>query len=561
MAMKPLASTLRTLDWDELPASVREIPDNFDPFGDGVLMKHQQECLAFDVDILAVPKGRRTGITFAWGLNSVLIAAASKSAGGDNVYYIGDTKEKGLEFIGYAAKLSRVIAERQSQEVSSIEEFLFEDQDENGNTRQINAYRIRYSSGFQIAALSSRPAAIRGLQGVVVIDEAAFHQDVQAVIEAVAALIIWGGRVVVISSHNGKNNPFNQFCKDVEAGVYGPDAAVFTVTFDDAVTNGLYERRCVMKGETPTAEGKKAWYTKIRNAYGPRKSAMREELDAIPRDGNGICIPGVWVERAMPDVRPVVRLTLGDDFISLSESERLSWGEAWIEQNLAPVMCEVLDPQLRHVFGMDFARHRHFSAIWPMAITQTLRREVPFAIELNNVPSAQQEQIVFYLIKHLPRFCGGAIDATGPGMVFAEYVADKFGRPRIAEVMLNQKWYGLWMPKFTGAFEDGTINIPRDDNIAQDLRMIENVNGIPMVAPLERKDLKDPELVRHGDSAIAGCLAWYATLNLSAEIEFQSTGERDIFQALSGYGGDSAGEFTQTGFGTVRGRNDFGGFI
>ncbi|EDQ2494077.1 hypothetical protein PK12_004759, partial [Salmonella enterica subsp. enterica] len=83
----------------------------------------------------------------------------------------------------------------------------------------------------------------------------------------------------------------------------------------------------------------------------------------------------------------------------------------------------------------------------------------------------------------------------------------------------------------------------------------------PMVAPLERKDLKDPELVRHGDSAIAGCLAWYATLNLSAEIEFQSTGERDIFRALSGYGGDSAGEFTQTGFGTVRGRNDFGGFL
>ncbi|EAP1704771.1 hypothetical protein D6O16_07165 [Salmonella enterica] len=561
MAMKPLASTLRTLDWDDLPASVREIPDNFDPFGDGVLMKHQQECLAFDVDILAVPKGRRTGITFAWGLNSVLIAAASKSAGGDNVYYIGDTKEKGLEFIGYAAKFSRVIAERQSQEVSSIEEFLFEDQDENGNTRQINAYRIRYSSGFQVAALSSRPAAIRGLQGVVIIDEAAFHQDVQAVIEAVAALIIWGGRVVVISSHNGKNNPFNQFCKDVEAGVYGPDAAVFTVTFDDAVTNGLYERRCAMKGETPTAEGKKAWYNKIRNAYGPRKSAMREELDAIPRDGNGICIPGVWVERAMPDERPVLRLTLGDDFISLGERERLSWGEAWIEQHLAPVMCEVLDPQLRHVFGMDFARHRHFSAIWPMAITPSLKRTVPFAIELNNVPSAQQEQIIVFLIRHLPRFCGGAIDATGPGMVFAEYVADKFGRPRIAEVTLNQKWYGLWMPKFTGAFEDGTIDIPRDDNIAQDLRMIENVNGVPMVAPLERKDLKDPELVRHGDSAIAGCLAWYATLNLSAEIEFQSTGERDIFRALSGYGGDSAGEFTQTGFGTVRGRNDFGGFL
>ncbi|EEA7822515.1 hypothetical protein TP51_002485 [Salmonella enterica subsp. enterica] len=559
--MKPLASTIRTVEWDELPARARDIPLNFNPLAEGVLMAHQVECLKYDVSILAIPKGRRTGITFAWGLNSTLIAGAQKTAGGDNVYYIGDTREKGLEFIGYVAKFARVIAEQQAQDVSAIEEFLFEDQDEHGNTRMIAAYRVRFASGFQVAALSSRPANIRGLQGVVIIDEAAFHQDVQGVLDAATALLIWGGRIVVISSENGKNNPFHQFCNDIESGRYGDDAIVLRITFDDAVTNGLYERVCAMKGDTPTAEGKKTWYNRIRNAYGPRKAAMREELDAIARDGNGICIPGVWVERAMPDERPVLRLTLDDDFISLGESERLSWGEAWIEQHLAPVMRDVLDPQLRHVFGMDFARHRHFSAAWPMAITPSLKRTVPFAIELNNVPSAQQEQIIFFLIRHLPRFCGGAIDATGPGMVFAEYVADKFGRPRIAEVTLNQKWYGLWMPKFTGAFEDGTIDIPRDDNIAQDLRIIENVNGVPMVAPLERKDLKDPELVRHGDSAIAGCLAWYATLNLSAEIEFQSTGERDIFRALSGYGGDSAGEFTQTGFGTVRGRNDFGGFL
>lgn len=562
MAMKPIASTLRTLDWDDLPASVREIPDNFDPFGDGVLMKHQRECLAFDVDILAIPKGRRTGITFTWGLNSVLIAAASKSAGGDNVYYIGDTKEKGLEFIGYAAKFSRVIAEQQSQDISSIEEFLFEDQDESGNTRFINAYRIRYSSGFQVAALSSRPANIRGLQGVVIIDEAAFHADVQGVLDAATALLIWGGRIVVISSHNGKSNPFYQFCKDIEAGRYGDNAAVFTVTFDDAVANGLYERVSAMKGRTPTPEDKKAWYTKIRNAYGPRKAAMREELDAIPRDGNGICIPGVWIERAMPEERPVIRLALDDDFIHMTEAERAAWGNDWIDRELRPVMAQILNPELRHVFGMDFARHRHFSSIVPMAIMQNLCRDVPFLLELNNVPSALQQQILFWLIEHLPRQSGGAMDATGPGMVLAEYTADRYGRPRIAEITLNRKWYGFWMPKFTGLFEDSMIILPRDENTAQDLRTVENIDGVPMVASLEKKDLKDPELVRHGDTAIAGCLANYAALNLATEIAFESTGERDIFRVLSGFGDSrSAGEFTDTGFGTVRGINDFGGFL
>ena len=118
--MKPLASTIRTVEWDELPARAREIPFGFNPFADGVLMAHQVECLKYDVSILAIPKGRRTGITFAWGLNSTLIAGAQKTAGGDNVYYIGDTKEKGLEFIGYVAKFARVIAAQQAQEGGGV---------------------------------------------------------------------------------------------------------------------------------------------------------------------------------------------------------------------------------------------------------------------------------------------------------------------------------------------------------------------------------------------------------------------------------------------------------
>jgi phage FluMu gp28-like protein len=97
-------------------------------------------------------------------------------------------------------------------------------------------------------------------------------------------------------------------------------------------------------------------------------------------------------------------------------------------------MAETLNPELRHVFGMDFARHRHFSSIVPMAIMQNLCRDVPFLLELNNVPSALQQQILFWLIEHLPRQSGGAMDATGPGMVLAEYTADRYGRPRIAEL-------------------------------------------------------------------------------------------------------------------------------
>lgn len=529
-SVKRLASTIRVVEWEELPARAREIPADFNPVAEGVLMLHQRQAVALTHSIVAIPKGRRTGITFAVMLRKTLVAAASREAGGDNVYYIGDTKEKGLEAIGYCARFARVIAKAQG-EVSDIEEFLFEDQDpETGKTKHITAYRIRFASGFQVCALSSRPANIRGLQGHVVIDEAAFHPDVQGVLDAATALLIWGGQITVISSHNGKNSPFAQFCRDIEAGLYGDDAVVFTVTFDQAVENGLYERVCWMKGDTPTAEGKAKWYTKIRRGYGARKAAMREELDAIPRDGNGVCLPGVWIEQAMvlPPER-VLRLALDDDFVNKPPAERLAWVKDWIDRHVKPLV-KLLDPKVRHVFSQDYARHRDFSVFGVIALMVGMRRRCVFSIEMHKVPYALQKEIVWFVIGCLPNRGGGAMDATGSGETLAEETADKFGRQHVHQVKLSRGWYGTWMPKLVQGFEDGMIEIAADPDMAGDLRAIEEVDGIPMVSKLRRADLKDPELQRHGDSAVMLALGWYATLNLNIAVGYtdvpKSTGSR-----------------------------------
>lgn len=555
--VKPLTSTVRIVEWDELPASVREVPAGFNPLADGILMKHQVQWLSLQASIKICPKGRRTGITFATALDKTIKAAARKSAGGDNVFYIGDTKEKGLEFIGYCAKFARVIAQAQSQGVSSIEEFLFEDQDERGNSRQITSYRIRFSSGFQIVALSSRPANIRGLQGVVVIDEAAFHPDVQGVLDAATALLIWGGSIEIISSHNGKKNPFNQMVLDMESGRYGDDVAVFRVTFDDAVANGLYERAQLMQGLPATPDDKRKWYAKIRNGYGVRKAAMREELDCIPRDGSGVCIPGVWIDEAMTEPRPILRLALGDEFAAKRPAEREAWCEEWIARNLKPLLAK-LDPARQHVFGQDFARHRHFSTIAPMEIGQTLRRTMPFGVEMHRVPTRQQEQILWALIRGLPRFGGGAMDATGPGQTLAEYTGDHFGAS-IHQVTLSRGWYGLWMPKLIQGFEDRMIDLPAEATLADDIRSIVEIDGIAMVVKAEAKDAKDPDLFRHGDFAIALAMGWFASLNLSALIDFQSSGRHSSSTITDNFTGTRAG-ITDDGFGTVGGRNDFQGF-
>lgn len=331
--------------------------------------------------------------------------------------------------------------------------------------------------------------------------------------------MIWGGRISVISSHNGKNNPFNQLVKDIENGVFGEDAKVHLVTFDNAVENGLYERVCFMQGKEFTLEGKQKWYTKIRKAYGSRKAAMREELDAIPRDGSSVCLPTLWVERAMTEVRTILRLTLGDDFNALTPDERDAYIDDWIQRYLEPEL-QKLDKRKQHCAGQDYARHRDFSFILPFYIEQDLRRVAPFVIEMHRVPSRLQQKILWYMLERLPRFGGIAMDATGNGETIAGNTAEKFGEHMVHQIKLSRNWYGLWTPKLVTAFEEDMIDLPRDDNLKNDCSAIEEVDGIHMVSKARAKDLKDPELYRHGDGAVAMILAWFASLHLSSPIEF-----------------------------------------
>jgi phage FluMu gp28-like protein len=497
----------RILSWEELPASVRELSEE-GSLSDGILMKHQRDWIKFihENDLAIGEKGRRTGLTYATAKDDTITAASRREAGGDNVYYIPDTKEKGLEYIGYCAHMARVMALAMADGWQGVEVFLFEDQQSDGTSKNITAYRIRFASGFQIVALSSSPANIRGLQGIVNIDEAAFHRNVQAVIDAATALIIWGGKIRIISTHNGAKNAFNQLIHDSRAGLFA--FKVYRVTFDDAVANGLYERVCMIKGWEPTKEGKKEWYQRIRGAYGANRAAMLEELDAVPREGSGVAIPGILIEECMKEARPVLRLSLDSIFVLKGEGYRKSWCDEWMRINLKPLV-EKLDPAREHVFGSDYARTCDFAIFAPLSIEQDLRRKCPFVIEMHNVPTRQQEQIIWYIIDHLPKFKGGAMDATGNGQTIAEYTADRYGRPLIEEISLNDSWYRENMGSFQDAFVDQMMDLPRDADIKNDIRMLELINGVIKLPKVKEQDSKDSDLKRHGDAAIALALAWY----------------------------------------------------
>lgn len=180
---------------------------------DAVLLPYQRDWIADRSDLKVAEKSRRIGLTWAEASDDALIASSARQAGGMNVYYIGYNMDMAIEYIEACAMWARVF----NQAAEAIEEGqeVFKDGDDE---KAIKTYTIRFASGFRIVALSSRPANLRGKQGVVVIDEAAFHGALDELLKAALALLIWGGKVRVISTHDGDQNTFNELVNEIRSG-------------------------------------------------------------------------------------------------------------------------------------------------------------------------------------------------------------------------------------------------------------------------------------------------------------------------------------------------------
>lgn len=507
-------------DAEELPRELlrgAEIPDDLDPLAEGILMAHQRAWLEDDSDLKIAEKGRRTGITFAEALDDTLIAAASRSAGGDNVFYIGDTKDKGREFIGYVAHFAKVVA----HELGDVEEFVFKDQREDGSSRDITAFRVTFASGYRVEALSSRPENIRGLQGIVVIDEAAFHQDVRAVIDAVNALLIWGGKIRVISTHNGTLNPFNELIREARAGK--SPWKIHFIPFEKAVENGLFRRVCLMRDKIYSKKAEEEWEAKIRGAYGARTAQMRQELDAIPADAEGAALARVVIEQATDPTVRVVRLHLPDSFKTAEKGSRKRQIADWCRDALGPIL-ETLNPKLRHDLGWDFARSGDASDMVIQELGQDLLRRWKLVVELRNVPFEAQRDISFFAIDRLPRFGHGSFDATGNGAYLAEVNAQKYGE-RVSEVKLSVEWYRENGTPYIEAFGDGSVLIAADEDVVRDHQALQYVGGVVKV-PDDMRYKGADGLDRHGDTGIAGMLAWHASRQGAVSYGYEPVSQR-----------------------------------
>ena len=459
------------------------------------LLPYQQRWCADKSQVKVIEKSRRIGLSWGEAADTALLAA---SASGMNAFYIGYMKDMAKEFIQDCAEFAKAYS-LAAGEISETDEVWLEGSEQ----KSITIYTLKFASGHRIEALSSAPRNLRGKQGRVILDEAAFHTDLAELIKAAMALLIWGGEVHIISTHNGAENPFNDVVQEVRAKKV--PYSLHRVTFDDAVGEGLYERVCLRTGKPATEEGKAAWIKGIRDRYG---SNAEEELDVVPKNS-----AGSWLSRALIEARmfdaPVLRWKPpAPDFVLWPEAMRTAEMRDWLEENLQPLLKK-LDPALASGFGEDFGRSGDLTVIAPFQIDPNLVRRFPFLVELANCPFDQQREALFYIGDRLPRFFSGKLDSRGNGQYLAEKAMQHFGSQRIECVMLSQGWYRENTAPLKSAFEDGTILLPRSADVVDDLRAFQVVKGIPMIP--DKRTTGDDGQQRHGDSGVAILLAHAAS--------------------------------------------------
>src|SRR3990172_425167 len=477
-----------------------------------VLLSYQKKWLNDKSPVKVIRKSRQIGITWTSALKAVLTASRTH---GKNVWYMGYNFEMTTQFISDC---------RFWIDVLNSSEYL-KDKIINNFKTDVLKTSIKFASGFLITALSSSAVGIRSKSGdYVIVDEADYNPDLQAVLVSAFALLIWGGEIEIISTHNwtidGEHSKFNQLIKSIEAGEN--DYSLHRVDIEDALRDGLYQRICLKQQNELKRNYKDNWTQEKQDAFdnlawtqekeiawlaaqvARYKEHASQELYCTPaKEGEGYFTRQL-IEGCMVKNIPVVNFTCDKQFALKHENERTRITTAWCVDNLAFITRL---PQSQYFFGVDFGRSGDLSVFVFLELTKDLKRKSVCVVELRNVTFEQQKQILFYCCDKLNMLCGGAFDATGNGQWLAEVTQQKYGKNSIEAVHINNNWYLEAMPKYKASFENKMIILPFDRNIIDDHLLIKVLKGIPKIPDVRTKDEQGQ---RHGDSAVAGAMAVYA---------------------------------------------------
>ncbi len=213
-----------------------------------VFLPYQSGWIEDPAQVKLWEKSRRIGASFCEAADNVLHAASGKG----NVGYISYAKDMTENYIADCASW----AKKFDKAAGEIGESIFTRDDD----RDIHVFDIRFASGNFIKAFSNNPRNLRsfGRPGdIVVIDEAAFVDDLSELLKAAMAVTMWGGKVRIMSTHNGAANPFNNLIEDIRKGRY--QFNLHRTDLDEALADGLHKKICEVTKQKWTPQLQQQW--------------------------------------------------------------------------------------------------------------------------------------------------------------------------------------------------------------------------------------------------------------------------------------------------------------
>lgn len=473
-----------------------------------ILLPYQARWHADMAVVRLAEKSRRIG--WSWGAlaaEGALEAALPKgNPRGMDQFYMGYNMAMAAENIGdvqffaeaYGFAVSEISVRRHREEIARKAD----DGAIIRSHRDITTYKIKFASGHVYEALSSNPHNWRGRQGHARIDEAAFHDNLQEVVKAALAFRLWGGRIDVVSTHNGDDNQFNLWVREIKVGKL--NWSRHFVDFDGALREGFYKRICLVTGQEWSQKAEARFREEAFADY-PDQADANEELLCIPKKGSGSYFPRTLLENCQDDSTPVIRYTQPAEWYL--DDRRLEQARKWFIDNLKPVIDNL--PGHRTVLGRDFGRSGDLSVNWVLQRENSQRWRTAFVLELRRIPFDVQQLILFSIIDELPLFHHAKLDARGNGEQLAEAAEQRYGAGRVECVKATSNWYATNFPPYKSAYEDQSITIPKSEDIIADHRRVVLYKGIPRMD--DGRDKGSDGEYRHGDTAVAGLLAWAAT--------------------------------------------------
>lgn len=425
------------------------------------LLPYQDRWLADRAPVKVAVKSRRIGLSWTEAYDAVMHAAEGSGA----VTYSSYSKDMTAGWIGdcqdWAAGLHELALD--------VDEDLVEDGD-----AELRRYSLKFPSGKRIEALPSVPRALRsrGRPGdIAVIDEVAFTRDPDAMLQAAMALRVWGGRIRLISTHNGEQHPFNALVEDIRGGEL--PYSLHTITFDDAVAEGLYRRVLEVQAKAAkaanpkadlaefgwTEEREAAWVAEIRASYRYPWQA-EEELDCKPAPGGG-----TWI--TLEDYLACVHEQAGTP-------ELYQGGPCWV--------------------GYDVARRRNLAVI---SVFEQLGKVLWLRemVVMHDEPFRAQRAEFARLMGDY-RVVRAGVDQTGMGEVQVEELQHAHGTSRVEGIILSGPRRLDVATALRDLYEDNLIRVPKDRTLRDDVR---SVRRAPGSAGAPRLFAEDRESDGHAD--------------------------------------------------------------